>query len=109
MNYWHYSPPPGFHFEPTNTEEVIKDDPSLQGYNLDVRAKELVNYLTEMAQHYKTKNVMHTIGEDFTYSNARMAFKNYDKLIKYINNHTEEFGLKIVYSTPNEYIDAIRS
>lgn len=43
---------------------------------------------------------MHTIGEDFSYSNARMSFKNYDKLIRYINDHSE-YGLTLKYSTPN--------
>ena len=49
---------------------------------------------------------MHTLGGDFHYSNARMWFKNADKLKKYINSHPE-YGLNIIYSTPNEYMAAI--
>jgi hypothetical protein len=51
-------------------------------------------------------NLMHTIGEDFTYMNARIQFKNFDKLIRYINNRTE-FNMTIKYSTPGEYIREI--
>lgn len=29
---------------------------------------------------------MHTFGEDFTFANARMWFKNLDKLFNYINS-----------------------
>lgn len=37
------------------------------------------------AKHYKTNNILMTMGEDFQYSNALMWFKNLDKLIKYVN------------------------
>lgn len=36
-----------------------------------------------------------------------MWYKNYDKLIKYVNSHPE-LGVKIMYSTPNAYIEAIQ-
>lgn len=52
---------------------------------------------------------MHTVGEDFTYSNARMQFKNYDKLIKHINARKETYNITIRYSTPSEYIRSIRT
>lgn len=50
---------------------------------------------------------MHTLGEDFQYTNSRMWYKNVDKLIKYINSRPE-FGVTIAYSTPGEYIAAIQ-
>ena len=39
-----------------------------------------------MSLHYRSKNIMHNIGGDFQYSNARMYFKNVDKLINFINS-----------------------
>lgn len=39
-----------------------------------------------MALHFRSNTLMHTLGEDFQYANARMWFKNFDKLIKYIND-----------------------
>lgn len=50
---------------------------------------------------------MHTLGEDFQYTNAHMFYKNIDKLVKYINNRPE-FGATILYSTPADYIAAIQ-
>jgi len=39
-------------------------------------------YVTEMAEHFRTPNVILTMGEDFHYQNADMWYKNLDKLIK---------------------------
>ena len=75
-------------------------------YNLDKRANELVNYFKSMSNHYQGKNLMHTFGDDFNYANARMWFKNLDKLFDYINKRPE-LGVKFVYSTPSTYVKAI--
>ena len=56
-----------------------------------------------MALHFKSNNLMHTLGEDFQFANSRMWFKNFDKLIKYINDRPE-YGVKLIYSTPGAYI-----
>lgn len=50
---------------------------------------------------------MHNFGGDFQYSNAKIYFKNIDKLMKYINSKPD-YGVKLIYSTPDEYITAIR-
>lgn len=61
-----------------------------------------------MANHYRTTNLLHTLGEDFQYTNSRMWFKNVDKLLNYINSRPE-FGVTIKYSTPSDYIKAMRA
>ena len=61
-----------------------------------------------MSVHFRSSNLMHTMGEDFQYANARMWYKNMDKLIKFINNRPE-YGMKIIYSTPSQYIKAIQA
>jgi lysosomal alpha-mannosidase len=38
-----------------------------------------------MALHFRSNNLLHTLGQDFTFSNARLWYKNIDKLINYIN------------------------
>ncbi len=60
-----------------------------------------------MGLHYRTTNLMHTLGEDFHFTNSRMWFKNVDKLLKFINDRPE-FGVKIMYSTPSAYVEAIQ-
>lgn len=61
-----------------------------------------------MALHYRSSNLMHTLGEDFNFINGNMWFKNFDKLLKYINDRSSELGITIKYSTPSEYIAAIQ-
>lgn len=106
VNYYHYSPPPGFCFDNNCRDEPIKDDPTLDGYNLDAKSKTLVDYFKNMSLHFRSSNLFHTMGEDFHYANARMWFKNYDKLLKYINSKPE-FGVTLKYATPSEYLKAI--
>lgn len=62
VNYFHYSPPPGFCFDIRCTDEPIKDDPTLEDYNLDVKSQALVDYFKSMALHYRSNNLMHTLG-----------------------------------------------
>lgn len=59
-----------------------------------------------MALHYRSKNLLHTLGEDFQYMNAHQYYKNIDKLMKYINSHPE-LGATVRYSTVTDYITAI--
>ena len=86
VNYDTYHAPKGFCFDnKCPADEPIKDDPTLEDYNVDAKAQEFVSYFKSMSLHYRTTNLMHTMGGDFQYSNARLYFKNTDKLIKYIN------------------------
>ena len=108
VNYYHYEAPPGFCFDVVCRDEPIRDDPTLEDFNVDKRADDFVNYFKNMALHFKHKtDLLHTMGSDFQYSNARMYFKNVDKLIKYINAHPEKYGVNVFYSTPSKYIKKI--
>lgn len=51
--------------------------------------------------------IAHTIGDDNEWSNADKYFENLDKLVKYINDNSDEFGMELLYSTPNTYIKEI--
>ena len=50
---------------------------------------------------------MFTMGQDFTFQNAAMYFKNLDKLIKHMNERTGETGINLLYSTPSCYLRAM--
>lgn len=39
-------------------------------------------YVKKQAKHYRTYNIVLTMGGDFTYMDANIYFKNMDKLIK---------------------------
>jgi len=106
----HYSHPEGFCFDIICTDEPINDDPRLDEFNVDYRIKSFVDVTLKHLQYYKDQeHIMFTMGDDFTYQNARQNFKNMDKLIKYMNSRTEETGIHVMYSTPACYLEAIKS
>lgn len=87
INYFLYSPPVGYCFDLAcrRKDEPIKDDPSLKDYNLIKKVNDFVEYFKSMSNHYRTRTLMHCMGGDFHYADARVTFKNMDKLISYIN------------------------
>lgn len=50
-------------------------------FSLDKQVKHLFDYFENMTETYKTDNLLITMGEDFTYQDAEMWFKNLDRLI----------------------------
>ena len=67
----YYSAPTNFGFDINNNDDPIMDDPKLEGYNVDRKSAEFAEYFKDMCHHYKTNNLFHTLGDDFTY---RLAF-----------------------------------
>ena len=63
----HYSFPPGFCFDIYCADEPIVDDINSDVFNADRRSSDFVNYFRDMCKHYKTNDLMHTMGEDFSY------------------------------------------
>ena len=82
------------------------EDPTLKGYNIDKRVDKFVAYFKSQATT-SAPATSSTLRKDFTYTNSRMWYKNVDKLIKYINA-LPEYSFRILYSTPEDYIDAIK-
>lgn len=52
---------------------------------------------------------MHTFGDDFLWTNAKMWFDNLDQIVKYINSHPEDFNATVLYSTPTIYLGCINA
>ena len=80
-----YMPPPGFCFDQECTDPPIMDDPNLEDMNVKQRTEAFIQYTCDQAKHYKTNNIILTMGSDFMYENANSWFKNLDKLIKHVN------------------------
>lgn len=104
-----YSPPPGFCFDVLCGDETIVDDPDSPMFNIDRRSKQLVAYILEQSKHYRTNNIIITMGEDFHYQNAHTWYKNLDKLIKYINKVYLSSNIRLFYSTPSCYGEAVKN
>ena len=50
------------------------------------------------------EHIMFTMGDDFNYQIASQNFNNMDKLIKHMNEKSDETGIHVLYSTPSCYI-----
>ena len=80
-----YNPPNGFCFDQFCNDQPIMDDAKLFDVNVKERVDAFVAEVCDQAKHYKTNNVILTMGSDFMYENANLWFKNLDKLVKYVN------------------------
>ena len=105
---YNYHNPPGFCFDFTRcTKEEISDpvvdDKSQFTYNLDETLELFVSTAREQAEHYRAKNIMFTMGQDFTYSNAVTWFKSLDKIVRHLNRNNTH-GVRAFYSTPMQYM-----
>jgi alpha-mannosidase len=102
-----YGPPAGFCFDDLCDDPPIMDDVNMKGYNVDARVYVGVARATVFAWWFlgggRGGDIMFTMGSDFQYSNARMWYKNLDKLIKHANL---DGRLNLFYSTPSAYLAA---
>ncbi|XP_037910288.1 lysosomal alpha-mannosidase isoform X2 [Hermetia illucens] len=106
--YNQYQPPEGFCFDILCADEPIIDGKHSPDYNVDKRIGQFFSYVKNMSQHYKTKNVLITMGEDFHYQNANIWYMNLDKLIKYANEkQSNGSDINLFYSTPSCYLKAL--
>lgn len=96
-----------FNFDLLSRDEPIMDSLELEGYNLDWKCDEFVSYFRNMSAHFRSPILMHTMGEDFNYASANIQYKNIDKLMDYINDRSEAYGVKIIYSTPSIYLEEL--
>eukprot|EP01097_Dermamoeba_algensis_P006500 TRINITY_DN4068_c0_g1_i4.p1 TRINITY_DN4068_c0_g1~~TRINITY_DN4068_c0_g1_i4.p1 ORF type:complete len:555 (-),score=154.69 TRINITY_DN4068_c0_g1_i4:1331-2995(-) len=105
VNFGGYGPPPGFCFD--CGDDPIQDDPELFDMNVDQKSNDFASAIRNEARSFRTNNVMLYMGSDFQYKNANLNFKNIDKLIKYINANSNKYNMKLMYSTPSRYIQAV--
>ncbi|KJE92298.1 lysosomal alpha-mannosidase [Capsaspora owczarzaki ATCC 30864] len=106
VNYNGYNPPDGFCFDQYCGDDSIQDDFRLEDVNVEERVNDFVAACLDQAQHYRTNNIQLTMGSDFQYSNARLWFKNLDKLIHYVN---ADGRVNVFYSTPSIYLDSLHA
>ncbi|XP_063974588.1 lysosomal alpha-mannosidase isoform X1 [Diachasmimorpha longicaudata] len=101
-----YSPPPGFCFDILCQDDPLIDDPESPDYNIKSKLQTFYNYTLDQRRHYKSNNVILTMGGDFTYQLAEQYFINLDRLIRYTN---ELYGdeVNVFYSTPSCYLKSV--
>lgn len=87
-----------------NTEKSAVD------YNAPDQAIGFINYIQKMSNEYREKNLYVLMGCDYTYENAGQNYKKMETVMKYIkDNYQKEANMNIFFSTPSEYITAIKA
>jgi lysosomal alpha-mannosidase len=86
----------------------VQDDPLLEDYNLDNIAQRFLSFVQQQAADMRHNDIMLAWGCDFMFQNAHLMFKNMDKLMNHINANPS-FNLKMFYSTPSMYAEAIKA
>ena len=89
--------------------DPVVDDETLSTYNGDKRAKEFLEYVTDMSKNYKTKNLFIPWGEDFAYGNALNEFSQGDALMRQWAKQYPDIGIDLKYSTIPAYIEAVKA
>ena len=65
----------------------------------------LANNFLDRAKNYQSSNIlMWPWGHDFRFKDANKMFSNMDALIAKINENPSEFGVRVRYATPSEYV-----
>ena len=103
-----YGPPPEMCFDVFCGDDDVEDDPDLFSYNLEYKMLKFINDTLDQNKHYRTNNIMFTMGSDFQWQAAQIWYDNLDLLIDNIN---KKYGDKynLFYSTPTRYVEAVHA
>src|SRR5690349_13691637 len=61
------------------------------------------------SQWYRHNKLLLPFGDDFSHREAFNSFVNMDKLIKYVNQHSHEYGVRVQYSFLSDYVNAVNA
>jgi hypothetical protein len=63
--------------------------------------------IKEFIPFYRSNQILVLMGDDFAYENAEDNYSQLDLLIAYFNSKYKDKNIRLIYSTPNIYIDAL--
>ncbi|XP_006813523.1 epididymis-specific alpha-mannosidase-like, partial [Saccoglossus kowalevskii] len=75
--------------------------------NIKLYADYMVANIKQRAAWYKTQQLLWPWGCDKQFFNATIQFLNMDPLLDYINQHSDEYGVRVQYATVGEYFKAV--
>ncbi len=82
-------------------------EPSVTKTNVHEFAANISHWFKVQSAWRRTEKLLWPFGCDLEMHNATLQFDNMDKILAYINAHTEEFGITVQYSTLSEYFKAL--
>jgi hypothetical protein len=104
ISYDHYCPPKSIRnyindkLIPLKDEELVK------------KCEEFYEDMKLQSQAYGHNHVLLYYGDDFTFTEADINYKNIEQIMNYFNDENTGKGrMKLIYSTPSDYFKAIES
>ena len=78
--------------------------------NAEEKAQAFVDMVKTRATYYNNgNNLLITWGCDFNFLSAPVSYDNMDKLIKYVNDNEDRFGVHVQYAVFSDYIKAVHA
>ena len=74
---------------------------------MKARSEVFTKAMKEWASGYKTNHILYPFGDDFTFMIGKHNFGNMTRLMNYINERPEIYGLNIKYSVLSEYFKSL--
>ena len=84
------------------------DDPPVTPMSAANITRNFIQASRKRAAQYKSSHLMWPAGCDFQYADAEYQFTNWDYIVNYAQEHAEELGATVQYSTLSDYFDAVR-
>jgi lysosomal alpha-mannosidase len=110
--YHGYSAPDGFDFDTLSWDydDPFITDKRLTTFNADEKAAKFHDWIMEQRKHYRSNQLIITMGDDFHFQNARQYFRSSTALIDYYNEHIGQYAnVELIFSTPSMYVDAVHA
>ena len=102
-----YGGPESYDVTDLDAIPVIDNNQSVS-YNAEWQAQRLIKDMENRSKAYLHDEMFIQWGGDFRFMNAFDNFQQLDRLIEYMNeHHGDQYHLK--YSTPSEYVDAVKA
>ena len=73
------------------------------------RASALVSLLKGRSSAYRHRHLLVPFGDDFKFRNAELQFSNMGRLVRHIQEHSQEMGVWAQFSTLSDYFAAAHS
>ncbi|XP_075400979.1 lysosomal alpha-mannosidase-like [Tenrec ecaudatus] len=103
-----YSPPFGFCWDMLCRDPAMVDKYGIPTSSAERLATQFLSIADNQARHYRTNNIIMTMGSDFHYGEAERWFKNLDMLIHLVNaQQAKGSRVHVLYSTPACYLQEL--
>lgn len=98
----------GIDFDAQGTMGPFVEDKDRTDFNAPDRSVAFLNYVNELASMSREKHVLIPMGNSYAFQNAGQIYKNMERLVKYIEENYKDQNVELVFSTPSEYVEAIK-